>query len=89
MATRDLRIQMAAKTHAERIQRAVVELPSRLMSIACDERLSLRDRRAILDALRAELDTGVKGGRVAAERIDAFIATTFGRPETCARLSGM
>jgi hypothetical protein len=87
VATRDLRTQMAAKTHAERIQRAVVELPSRLLSIACDERLSLRDRRAILDALRAELDTGVKGGRVAAERIDAFIATSFGRPETCARLS--
>lgn len=87
VATRDLRTQMAAKTHAERIQHAVVELPSRLLSIACDERLSMRDRRAILDALRAELDTDVAGGRVAAERIDTFIVTTFGRPEACGRLS--
>ena len=87
VATRDVRTQMAAKTHAESIQHAVVELPSQLLSIACDERLSMRDRRAVLDALRVELDTGVKGGRVAAERIDTFIATTFGRPEACGQLS--
>jgi len=86
VATRDLRTEMAAKTHAQRIQRAVGELPSRLLSIACDERLSLRDRRAILEALRAELDVGINGGRVAAERIDTFLATTFGQPEACAPL---
>jgi hypothetical protein len=62
VATRELRTRMAATTHAERIQQTVAELPSRLLSIGCDERLSLRDRRAILEALRAELDTGMKGG---------------------------
>ena len=84
VATHDLRAHMAAKMHAERIRRASAELPSRLLSIACDERLSPRDRRAILEALRAEIDTSIPQGRKAAEEIDAFVASKFGRPATCA-----
>jgi hypothetical protein len=88
VATTDVRARMAAKAHAENIRDALIDLPSRLSSIACDERLSLRDRRAILEALRTELDTGTPGGRVAAGRIEAFLAAKFGRPEACASRAG-
>jgi hypothetical protein len=84
VATSEVRARMAAKTHAENIRDALLELPARMASIACDDRLSLRDRRAILEALRTELDTGTPAGRVAAGRIDAFLAARFGRPDTCA-----
>lgn len=84
VGTSDVRARMGAKTHAENIRDAITELPARLASIACDERLSPRDRRAILEALRAELDTGTPAGRIAAGRIETFLAARFGRPETCA-----
>jgi len=84
VATHDLRAHMAAKMHAERIRRASAELPSRLLSIGCDERLSLRDRRAILVALRAEMDTSIPQGREAAEEIEAFLASKLDRNATCA-----
>jgi len=87
VATSDVRARMGAKTHAENIRDAIIELPARLASIACDERLSPRDRRAILEALRAELDTGTPAGRIAAGRIEAFLAARFGKPETCAAIS--
>jgi hypothetical protein len=87
VATTDIRSHMAAKTHAENIRDALTELPARLVSIACDERLSPRDRRAILEALRAELDTGTPAGRIAAGRIETFLAVRFGQPATCAPIS--
>ena len=87
VATSDVRARMGAKTHAENIRDAITELPARLASIACDERLSPRDRRAILEALRAELDTGTPAGRIAAGRIETFLAARFGRPETCAPIN--
>lgn len=87
VATTDVRARMAAKAHAENIRDALIDLPSRLLSIACDERLSPRDRRAILEALRTEMDPGTPGGRVAAGRIEAFLASKFGRPEVCAPVS--
>jgi hypothetical protein len=87
VATTDLRSRMGAKTHAENIRDAITELPARLVSIACDERLSPRDRRAILEALRAELDAGTPAGRLAAGRIETFLTARFGQPETCAPIS--
>jgi hypothetical protein len=87
VATTNVRSRMGAKTHAENIRDAITELPARLVSIACDERLSPRDRRAILEALRAELDTGTPAGRLAAGRIETFLAARFGQPETCAPIS--
>ncbi len=87
VATSDVRAHMGAKTHAENIRDAITELPARLVSIACDERLSPRDRRAMLEALRDELDTGTPAGRLATGRIETFLAARFGRPETCAPFS--
>lgn len=87
VATTDIRSRMGAKTHAENIRDAIADLPARLVSIACDERLSPRDRRAILEALRAELDTGTPAGRIAAGRIETFLAARFGRLETCTPIS--
>jgi hypothetical protein len=48
-------------------------LPGRLQSIACDGRLSYRERRAILVALADEMDTNVPEGAQAATDINAFV----------------
>ncbi|HXI60132.1 MAG TPA: hypothetical protein VNO55_28910 [Polyangia bacterium] len=56
-ATRELRIRMAGRSHAEDVQRSVAELPRQLDMIICDDRLTLSERRAIIEALRAELDS--------------------------------
>ena len=47
---------MAVEMHAHNIRQAAADLPARLTSIGCDERLSPRERRAILEALRDEMD---------------------------------
>jgi hypothetical protein len=62
VATHDLRAHMAAKMHAERIRRASAELPSRLLSIACDERLSPRDPRGAAGGNGHEHPAGTRGG---------------------------
>jgi len=72
-ATRQFRAGLAAKTHADNIRRAAAALPALLQSIACDERLSHRDRRSIIEALSAEMDPGTADGSAAVERIDAFL----------------
>ncbi|HEY2899516.1 MAG TPA: hypothetical protein VGL59_02990 [Polyangia bacterium] len=56
-ATREMRIRMAGRAHAEDVQRSTVELPRRLDQIVCDSRLSVGERRGIIQALRAELDS--------------------------------
>jgi hypothetical protein len=76
-ATRERRVQMAAKTHAQNLRSATADLPARLRSIACDNRLSLRERRAVLEALRHEMDAGTPEGHEAAGKIAAFIAARF------------
>jgi hypothetical protein len=73
-ATHEQRIGMAVKMHAAYIRRAVAELPVRLQAIACDDRLSYQERRAILAALGAEMDTKVPEGAKAATDITAFLA---------------
>jgi len=72
-ATHDRRIAMAVRMHAVYIRQAVAELPGRLQSIACDDRLSYRERRAILVALANEMDTNVPEGAQAATDINAFV----------------
>jgi hypothetical protein len=64
---------MAVRMHAVYIRQAVAELPGRLQSIACDDRLSYRERRAILVALAGEMDTNVSEGAQAATDINAFV----------------
>ena len=75
-ATRELRIRMAAAAHAFWIRRAAAELPARLEAIACAGNRPAAERRAILEALRAEMDGG-PDGRAAAERIGAFLEARF------------
>jgi hypothetical protein len=76
-ATREARSRMAAKTHADDIRRAASELPARLQAIACDAQLSRPEKRAILAALRDEMNKSAEG-REAAARISDF-ATRFDR----------
>jgi hypothetical protein len=72
-ATRELRIRMAGRAHAEDVARSRAELPRRLEEIACDQGLSVADRRAIIEALRAELDVATPEGRAQSERIRRFL----------------
>jgi len=76
-ATREARIKMAAKAHADNIRRAGSELPGRLQAIAWDARLSAAEKSAILGALRDEMNTSADG-REAAARISDFV-TRFDR----------
>ena len=72
-ATREARAKMAAKAHADNIRRAASELPARLKAIACDGALSAAEKRAILTALRDEMNASAEG-RDAAARISDFVA---------------
>ena len=73
-ATHDQRVQMAVKTHAANIQRAAAELPERLRAIACDPRLTHKERRAILVSLAREMDPNTPEGVNAAATITTFVA---------------
>ncbi|HEY6476438.1 MAG TPA: hypothetical protein VI456_07625 [Polyangia bacterium] len=72
--TRDLRVRLAARAHAEDLRSSLVDLPSRLAAIACDDSRSVAERRAILEALRAELDAGSAEAHAAAATIERFLA---------------
>lgn len=78
-ATRELRVRMAARAHAVWVRQASANLPARLDTIACDTRMSVAERRAILEALADEMDA-TPAGRDAAARIDAFLTARFGSP---------
>jgi hypothetical protein len=71
--THDRRIQMAVKAHAETIRRAHADLPRLLSRIACDARLTHKERREILAALAAEMDAGTSDAKGAAASINAFL----------------
>jgi hypothetical protein len=73
VATRDQRIRMAARAHAADIRIANAELPGRLQAVACEDRLTYRERRAILVALGREMDTATPEGANAAKAVDAFV----------------
>jgi hypothetical protein len=75
-ATRDLRVRRAARAQAQWIREAAAELPQRLAAIAGDERLTVAERRALLEELAAEMDD-TPAGREAAVRIRAFSVARF------------
>jgi hypothetical protein len=69
---------MAVKAHSDNLQRATAELPTQLRAIGCDERLSPRDRRGILEALRTEMNAASQEGQAAAAAITVFLDENFG-----------
>jgi hypothetical protein len=79
-ATREMRTRMAARAHAEDLQHSAAELPAHLQQIVCDGGLGLGEKRAVLEALRSELDSGtdaaqsdqlIRGALQTLERPDA------------------
>jgi hypothetical protein len=72
-ATHEMRVRMAARAHAEDLAQSRGNLAGRLASIACDDRRPPSERRAILQALRAEMDVATPGGRAQAEAIGSFL----------------
>ena len=82
-ATYERRVGMAARTHAANIRRASDELPGRLQAIACDDRLTHRERRAIIAALAAEMDRATPEGRSAVTSINGFLTRFDAGGVTC------
>jgi hypothetical protein len=76
--TRDLRVRLAARAQAEDVRRSLVDLPDRLAAIACDDQRTIAERRAILEALRAELSAGSAEARQADAAIARFLSTLAG-----------
>ncbi len=72
-ATRELRIRMAGRAHAEDVARSGADLPRHLLEIACDDRMSNADRRAVIVALGAELDGSTPEARALGDRIRRFV----------------
>jgi len=72
-ATHDRRLEMAVKMHAANVRRADAELPIQLQAIACDTRLTHKERRAILVSLAREMDPNTPEGANAAATITAFL----------------
>ncbi len=60
--TREMRTRMAARAHADDVRSSAAGLPEHLETIACDGRLSVGERRAIIEALGVELDTSTAEG---------------------------
>jgi hypothetical protein len=83
-ATRDRRIEMAVRTHARNVRVASADLPARLQGIACEPRLTLRERRAILAALAREMDTTTTEGATAATTIRDFLKRYDAGEVSCA-----
>jgi len=71
--TRELRIQMAVKSHAENLRAQQLKLPDTLRSIACDESRATEERKAILEALQSEMDSELFEGKFAVDQIRAFL----------------
>lgn len=79
--TRELRAHLAARAQADDLRAAAVELPGRLEAIAGDERLSVAERRAILEALRDEVDATTPEGQALRRRIGELLKTRFEAPD--------
>ena len=78
--TRDMRIRMAARAHAAALRESLTGLSAELDAIACDGRLTISERRAIIEALGAELDVSTTEGRTAQAQVARFLAR-FTRPD--------
>jgi len=74
-ATRDVRMALAAKAHAEHLRRARQDLPARLAAIAADDRYTCRERRALLEAVLKEMDPATPEGREVTARIEAVMSS--------------
>jgi hypothetical protein len=72
--TRVLRIRLAVQTHAENLRTQMMKLPDLLRAVACDEGREIAERRAIIEALKSEMDTTLDVGRFAVEQVRAFVA---------------
>jgi hypothetical protein len=68
---------MAARAHAEDLRNSVTGLSEQLGTISCDGRLTIAERRAIIEALRAELDTSTPEGHAAEVEIARFLARYY------------
>ena len=84
-ATHDRRMQMAVRTHARNIRRALADLPRLLSGIGCDARLTHKERREILAALAGEMDAGTPEGKDAAASINAFLVRFDSGAVVCPR----
>jgi hypothetical protein len=78
--TRELRVGMAVRSLAASVRRASAELDATLVAVGCDEGRSRAERRAILKALRAELNGDTPAARAAVAKIDRFVDTHFDAP---------
>lgn len=85
--TRELRARLAARTHADDVRQATDHLRRRIEEIADDGALSVADRRAIIQALAAEMDAGTAEGQAARATIDEFLRTRFAPPDGGTRSS--
>lgn len=83
--TRDLRDRMAAHAAAEDVRAAKADLATRMLAIACDAGRSLPARRAVLEALRSELDGTTPAAREAAASVGRFIQAFFDDDDPQAR----
>ena len=84
-STLDRRIAMAVRTHAVDVRRASAELPARLQAIACDERLSYKERRAVLVALGREMDATTAEGAAASKMIASYVTQFDDGDVACAK----
>jgi len=76
-ATRELRGGLSARAVAADVRRASTALTERLRSISCDERRSVAERRAFVEALRREMDGDTDDARAAVETITRFVREHF------------
>jgi hypothetical protein len=83
--TRDLRDRMAARAAAEDVRVAKADLEARLYAIACDTNRSERERRAVLVALREELDGPTPAAHEAAAFVTRFMKSFFDDDDPKAR----
>jgi hypothetical protein len=76
-ATTDLRGGLAARALVDNVRRASAALPATLEAIACDASRPVRERRAVIESLRQELDGDALAARAAAATITRFLETRF------------
>jgi hypothetical protein len=72
--TRELRIQLAIRTNAERILAQRERLPAILRAVACDDTRPLEERKAILEAMLDEMNSEMTEGRAAGDQIRALLS---------------
>jgi hypothetical protein len=79
-ATREARIKMAVKANADRVREAAADLVPTVRAIAEDDRRTPTERRAILEALRDEMDETTPEGLTAVATIEKFLAPPPAKP---------